>query len=469
MAEKKTTKAKKATKKASGRKATKKKVPAKKVKHEEDEIGTSYYDKVPLAVDPARWCPTGIHTLDIALGRGLAYGKLLQIFGRSQSRKSTIAVECCGGWFRNAINPVVCWLDPEGSFLDHVAEVAWPDPDEPEYELPGIQGPHPRFRGKNAYKQIVKSPGLIYFDQEDKIDSIEDCFELIKRVTEACRKGGMRPLFVIDSTSRLTSRMEQTQGLQKEERMSHAKALRKAFRLLLGEVNRAHGTIIAVDHLKPTGVSGGSSTGFFSSWRIETELQQEIALEKGGDPVGFQTVIKTVKSRWAPRLEFPIVYLYDNDDIPPDRVGVNTVEDVFWALQHTGYLKAKGGGYYELEASPGPETAFRGRTAWPAFYRENIEPFPGFVDVAMASYHAFRWASRLVRHGKDPVERLTKYPEDVQKRVKKHFKDDLKTTVEEIAAAAREVHYSVKALDDQIMLALSGDKDAPQGPDVPID
>lgn len=453
------------TKKASGRKPAKKTAPAKKapanakVDEDDDKLATSYYDKVPLTVDPARWVSTGVHSIDIALGRGLAYGKVLQLFGKSQSRKSTAAIECCRGWFANAINPVVVWFDPEGSFLDHIADYRWPDPDEPEYlvDAVSINGRSSRFDGPLIKTQVVVSPGLIYLDGEDNIDTIEDVFEKVERIANACARGGMRPLFVIDSVSRLSSRMEQSQGHKRDEMMSHAKALRKEFRLVMGPVRRANGTIIAIDHLKPTGVSGGSATGFFSSWRVQMELIHEISLATGADPVGFQTEISTVKSRWAPRMSFPLTYFYDDEQVPPDRVGVNKVDDVFFALQAAGYITGGGGGFYKFEVSPGPDTGWRGRDNWAAFYRENVEPFPGIVEKCLNTYHAHRWVSRLVRHGKDPVKRLAKYPRDVQARVNAHFVDDLGVTLKEMSKAAAAMQQETKDFDDALIKALSAE------------
>jgi recombination protein RecA len=48
-----------------------------------------------LLSDVSIWIPTGVPTLDVALGGGLPVGRVVEVFGKQQTGKSTLAISAC--------------------------------------------------------------------------------------------------------------------------------------------------------------------------------------------------------------------------------------------------------------------------------------------------------------------------------------------------------------------------------------
>lgn len=56
--------------------------------------------------DPTRWIPTGSHHLDAIMGRGLEKDRILEVFGKSKTRKSTLLIALLAMAQRHRFHPV---------------------------------------------------------------------------------------------------------------------------------------------------------------------------------------------------------------------------------------------------------------------------------------------------------------------------------------------------------------------------
>lgn len=212
----------------------------------------SYHEAaVPLVVKE-RWLHTGLYSLDILAGRGLCRGKVVQIYGLSQSRKSTLAAIMGAALQKQKC--IVGYMDVEGGFLEHVALTCGMDLTQSEKA---------EINGNDA----LITPGS--FSYCDDLDDIAKTFREMKYFFRACHNGGNTGVAIVDSATRLSTQEEARAGFSGDVMMAHAKRLRQAYRLLLQDLRLTGGILIVLDHQKPTGSAGfGSATEFFATTRI---------------------------------------------------------------------------------------------------------------------------------------------------------------------------------------------------------
>ena len=363
----------------------------------------SYFDSaVPLAL-PDRWISTGVHSIDYLLGRGMPRGSILQLYGESQSRKSTISTIMMAA-AQKAGCAVAVW-DPEVGFLEHVALLVGVDLDPPEFELEanhyGIFGPK---------HQKILSPGFLYDSEDDQMESV---FQNIMRFIRCAANSGITPFIVVDSASRLSTKQEKKKGIQGETMMQQSKVLRKCLRLVMRDLKKSGGIMILIDHLKPTGGAGaGSATGFFATNRVSTTYDEPI-LDSKEDIIGFVSKLEATKSRYCGGgIEFPLNFIYGEGG------GVDVAGDIFWVAQMTGLI-TRGGAWFTLNGIPHPDKKkkkegkdlnFQGADKWHQVFQDNKKLIlEKWLPEGLEKYYVDKWNSYCKLGGKDPKKQLAKY------------------------------------------------------------
>lgn len=373
-------------------------------------------EQLPPLNHPDSWFRTGILTLDLLCGRGLPRGRMTQLFGPSQSRKSTLALALAARASR--LGYLVAYLDPESGFLEHVATQMGLNMEEPEFLKP--EGEYGFFGGQLVNSQRIVTPGFLY---DDHYSTIEDVFQEVRRLCIVCANSNISPFIILDSGSALSTKEEEKKGERGSTMMDLPKQMRKAMRLIRKPLNYCGGVFVMIDHLKPTGAAGvGSAPGFISSVRLQVDLIREtytpaaLALMKAMDaepqkhehkvrpsPTGFLTQVTTVKTRYTGLCQAPVEYSYEEGKI-------NASRDVFWAGIRTGFILEKGAGHYEVPSLPiKGKKKFHGKESWDAFYLEHVEPRREWVEAQVEEYFEDQWRKLCESGNIDPQKRLQKY------------------------------------------------------------
>lgn len=271
-----------------------------------------YFAQTPPLTDPNNWIDTGSHTLNAALGVGIPIGRVTEIYGPSQSRKSTLGCFIFAG-ARKVKNLRPCWYSSEEGLPEEVG---------------GLVG--------------MDFVGLRY----KHVPTIEQLFNRAGRFCRKAAEDGVRPLWLIDSLSALSTNSEiyAKGGVDKVFHFNpHARKIAQGWRTHFGTLVKHNGTALVISHEKPTGVPGGVATGFFSSVRIMIRPRKlsdagelgEI-MNEDGVPIGFHADIHVVKNRFGPKISVPWRFYYDRD--PP----VDPMTDMWDFINTYGILNTAG-------------------------------------------------------------------------------------------------------------------------------
>lgn len=364
----------------------------------------SYFETaVPLALAD-RWISTGIHSLDFLLGRGLPRGSMLQIYGPSQSRKTTLVCLLMAAAQRQGL-AIALW-DTEAGFLEHVALLAGLKMDAPEFSLPrnnwGILGPK---------KQQMLTPGFLMDYEEDVMEKV---FSQIRRYIRICKSSGFVPFMVVDSASRLSTNEEKFKGEQGNTMMTQSRIIRKCLRICMQDIKKSGGILVLIDHEKPTGIGFGSATGFFATNRLRAEFQHDI-LDAEENSIGVVTNLEATKSRYcAAGIKFPFSFTYTE--------GIDISNDVLWVGQMIGLIK-QGGAWFTLVGIPHPDKKkakegkdlnFNGIAKWHDVFEEYKDLILNeWLPKGLDDYYMKKWKDNVIKGGQDPDKILAKFKDSV--------------------------------------------------------
>jgi recombination protein RecA len=212
--------------------------------------------------------PTGILSVDIALGGGVPRGRIVEIYGPESSGKTTLATHIIGRVQQRG--GLAAFVDAEHAF----------DPD---------------------YAKIL---GV---DLESLLVSQPDTGEQALEITETLVRSNAVDVIVVDSVAALVPRAE-IEGEMGDAMVGvQARLMSQALRKLTGAISKSKTTVIFINQIRmkigvmfgnPETTTGGNALKFYSSVRME--IRRKEVLKEGDQAVGVTTGVKVVKNKIAP-------------------------------------------------------------------------------------------------------------------------------------------------------------------------
>ena len=220
-------------------------------------------------VVPVEFIPSGIMTLDIALGvGGIPRGRIIDIFGPEASGKTTVCLSTIAQ--AQKMGGVAAFIDAE-----HALDPTWA-------KVLGVK-------------------------LEDLLISQPDTGEQALEITETLIRSGGVDLVVVDSVAALVPKSE-IEGEMGESQMGlQARLMSQALRKLTGIVSKSKTTVIFTNQLRlkigvffgnPETTPGGLALKFYSSVRMD--IRKIETLKKNNLVYGSRARVKVIKNKVAP-------------------------------------------------------------------------------------------------------------------------------------------------------------------------
>lgn len=254
--------------------------------------------------------PTGIFSLDIALGiGGIPRGRVIEIYGSEGSGKSTIALQ------------IIAEVQKRGGKAVYIdAEHAM----DPTY---------------------AKTLGI---KLEELVISQPDYGEQALEIAEILIRSGAVDLIVIDSVAALVPKAELDGNMGDMQMGLQARLMSQAMRKLTAVLNKSGCSCIFINQLRekigivfgnPETTTGGRALKFYASVRMEVKRGE--LLKDGESTLGQEVKVKIVKNKVAPPYKNCVFDLIYGKGISH----VSTIVDI--ALQND--MVKKSGSWYSFE------------------------------------------------------------------------------------------------------------------------
>lgn len=211
---------------------------------------------------------TGSIGLDIALGGGIPYGRIIEIFGPESSGKTTLTLH------------VIAEIQKAGGTAAFV---------DAEHALDPV---------------YAKALGV---DVDNLLISQPDNGESALEITDMLVRSGAVNIVVVDSVAALTPKAEIEGDMGDSHMGLQARLMSQALRKLTGTISRTNTIVIFINQIRskigvmfgsPEVTTGGNALKFYASQRID--IRRIGSVKKGEDVLGNEVKVKVIKNKIAP-------------------------------------------------------------------------------------------------------------------------------------------------------------------------
>lgn len=196
--------------------------------------------------------PIGLPNIDFCLGGGLPFSRMVEIYGKNSSGKSTLAVLLSG--IAQTMEVDTVWIDVEGT--TEIARMVACGVD-PHQNLYHIRPEQPRAGTKEK--------------PTDGKFNVEDVGKQVEAVIKASAESGRRLIIIWDSVGATPAKSEVENGMEGKQLGLHAKAITKFTNLIGQEILNSSALFVAINQARdvmgamvPTIESGGGNA--FKHW-----------------------------------------------------------------------------------------------------------------------------------------------------------------------------------------------------------
>lgn len=217
-------------------------------------------------------CPSGSLALDIALGGGYPYGRIIEIFGPESSGKTTIVLEGMVQAQKQYPDKMVAYIDSEFAF-------------DPVY-------------AENLGLDL--SPERFVFAQPEHGEEVFD-------VVEELLKTGEFSFIAVDSVAAMIPRAELEGEIGESKMGLHARLMSQGMRKLVGLISKSNCILYFTNQLRdnigvlygsPEVTTGGNALKFYASQRLDIRKTQ--TLKDGETSYANNVKITVKKNKVAP-------------------------------------------------------------------------------------------------------------------------------------------------------------------------
>ena len=222
---------------------------------------------------------TGSLGLDIAIGGGLPYGRIVEIYGPESSGKTTLTLQVIAE--AQKAGKVCAFIDAEHALDPVYAEKL----------------------GVDISKLLMSQP-----------DHGEQALEIADQLTAS----GAVDLIIVDSVAALTPKKEIEGDVGDSHMGLAARMMSQSLRKITGNLKRNNTMLIFINQIRmkigvmfgnPETTTGGNALKFYASVRLD--IRRIGAIKNGDEIIGNETRVKVVKNKVAQpfkQAEFQIVY-----------------------------------------------------------------------------------------------------------------------------------------------------------------
>eukprot|EP00439_Symbiodinium_sp_Y106_P051390 s981_g6.t2 len=230
---------------------------------------------------------TGALTLDMKLGGGLPYGRIVEVFGPEQSGKTTLALSCAHQVQKHGNRKRVVFIDAEQALDTHYAQAMGIDM--------RVAGEPPLKHDKEAEAQEhfrLVTAGFAEEACDQMLDALQsECFDLV----------------VLDSVAALTPQEELDKDMTQSAVGLKARLMSKFLPKAAKYAAESNTCLLMINQTRaniggygsPETTCGGKALPYYASMRLEVRSPKSGIIGPTEEPTGIRSVVRIKKNKLA--------------------------------------------------------------------------------------------------------------------------------------------------------------------------